>query len=128
MTKGPKNPPRLEKQLATAILAAAAGPRRNEDGMLQYTPIAAETLETTTKSAVSTSDSRAAVLATMKPKAPTNIGSATWRKRSRLLSLEWPQRFMTSMATAKKSATTKPVARLEKPMACTICGSHRRMP
>ena len=25
----------LEKQLATAMLAAAAGPRRNEDGMLQ---------------------------------------------------------------------------------------------
>ena len=114
----PPNP--MPRVLMKAIPPAAAVPPRIVGGKAQNGPCSDNSPTKTNVSAMNTTRSEWVTLATSKPAIATKAGSATCQMRSPLASLEWPHRIMATMLARNGSATTKPVASVENPIACTI--------
>ena len=96
---------------------AAAVPRKNDDGRLNNGPSPAKSAVDPTASATSTNKSESSTVAAAKPNAANSQGIAACQMRSPLDALDRPQMNIAAAPATKIAAVTKPVARLEKPIA-----------
>src|SRR5262249_34973375 len=110
---------------------AAAVPRRKDDARLQNGPGMQKRPAAASESAASATRlllELLAMLATRKAPAANSAGTAMCQMRSPLRSLERPQKIITPMLTTNSDETMKLVAKLVKPIAWMICGSHNPIP
>src|ERR1700723_2056956 len=122
---GPRNPPRLPRELITAMPAAALAPERYELGMAHSGALAALTPMLMTVSAKMKATADCATPAHTKPRLAATQGKITCHLRSTVRS-EWrAQATMAAMATKDGAELSRPMVSGDNRKVSRIRGDQR---